>query len=69
MSMKNSNGTIGNRTRDLPACSVVSQPTAPPRAPSNYIYSIDCNTDLLSCAERFSVGQVLQLERNPAFLD
>jgi hypothetical protein len=31
MSMKNSNDTIGNRTRDLPACSSVSQPTAPPR--------------------------------------
>jgi len=29
MSMKNSNDTIGNRTRDLPACSV----NAPPRAP------------------------------------
>ena len=25
MSMKNSNDTIGNRTRDLPACSAVSQ--------------------------------------------
>ena len=31
--MKNSNKTIGNRTRDLPACSVVPQLTAPPRAP------------------------------------
>ena len=31
MSMKNSNDTIGNRTRDLPTCSVVPQPTAPPR--------------------------------------
>jgi hypothetical protein len=31
--MKNSNETIGNRTRDLPACSAVPQPTAPPRAP------------------------------------
>ena len=30
MSMKNSNDTIGNRTRDLPACSAVLQPTAPP---------------------------------------
>ena len=29
--MKNSNGTIGNRTRDLPACSTVPQRTAPPR--------------------------------------
>jgi hypothetical protein len=32
MSMKNSNDTIENRTRDLPACSAVPQPTAPPRA-------------------------------------
>ena len=31
MSMKNSSYTIGNRTRDLPACSAVPQPTAPPR--------------------------------------
>ena len=31
MSMKNSNDTIGNRTRDLPTCSAVPQPTAPPR--------------------------------------
>jgi hypothetical protein len=31
MSMKNSNDTIGNRTRDLPACNAVPQPTAPPR--------------------------------------
>jgi len=31
--MKNSNDTIGNRNRDLPACSAVRQPTAPPRAP------------------------------------
>ena len=30
--MKNSNNTIGNRTRDLPACSAVPQPTAAPRA-------------------------------------
>jgi hypothetical protein len=33
MSMKNSNDTIGNRTRDLPACSAVPQPTAPQRSP------------------------------------
>jgi hypothetical protein len=30
--MKNSNDTIGNRTRDLPTCSAVPQPTAPPAA-------------------------------------
>ena len=34
MSIKNSNDTIGNRNRDLPACSAVPQPTAPPRAPT-----------------------------------
>jgi hypothetical protein len=32
MSMKNSNGNIGNRTRDLPACSTLPHPTASPRA-------------------------------------
>ena len=32
MSMKNSNDNIGNRTRDLPACNAVPQPTAPPAA-------------------------------------
>jgi len=31
--MKNSNDTIGDRIRDLPVCSAVPQPTAPPRAP------------------------------------
>jgi len=34
--MKNSNDTIGNRNRDLPACSAVPQPTAPPPAPGLY---------------------------------
>jgi hypothetical protein len=38
MSMKNSNNTIGNRTRDLPACSAVPQPTAPLRAPKFGMY-------------------------------
>ena len=33
MSMKNSNDTIGNRTRDLLTCSAVPQPTALPCAP------------------------------------
>jgi hypothetical protein len=30
MSLKNCNGTIGNRTRDLPVCSVVPQPLRAP---------------------------------------
>jgi len=33
MSVKNFSDTIGNRTRDLPTCSVVPQLTAPPCAP------------------------------------
>ena len=39
MSMKISDDTIGNLTRDLPACSAVSQPTAPPRV-YPFIFSI-----------------------------
>ena len=35
--MKDSNDTIGNRTRDLLTCSAVPQPTAPPRSPYIYI--------------------------------
>jgi len=32
--MKNSSDTIGDRPRDLPDCSAVPQPTAPPRCAS-----------------------------------
>ena len=38
MSIKNSNDTVGNRTRDLPTCGAVPQPTAPPRAPLQRLY-------------------------------
>ena len=31
--MEKSSDTIGNRTRDLPTCSAMPQPTAPPCAP------------------------------------
>jgi hypothetical protein len=34
MSMKKSNDTNENRTRDFPACSIVPQPTGPPPTPS-----------------------------------
>jgi hypothetical protein len=37
--MKNSNDSIGNRTRDLPTCRAILQPTAPPRVPL-FIYSL-----------------------------
>ena len=40
MSMKKfPNDTIGNRTRDLRACSAVHQPTAPTRTPNNFFSS------------------------------
>ena len=43
MSLKNSNDTIGNRTRVLPTCSAVSETCAPPLAPTyhSYIYIWD----------------------------
>jgi len=37
--MKNSNDAIGNRTRDLPACSAVPQPTALTRSPDSVCIS------------------------------
>ena len=36
--MKNSIDNTGNLNRDLPACSAVPQPTAPPRALSSFVY-------------------------------
>jgi hypothetical protein len=44
--MENSNDTIGNRTHDLPACSVVPEPTAPPRAHNtfNELFNRLCNS-------------------------
>jgi len=38
--MKNSIDSIGNRTRVLPACSAVPQPTALPRALSSVVKSM-----------------------------
>jgi hypothetical protein len=43
MLMKNTNETIGNRTRDLPACSSVPQPTAPPRAAPKHVAAVFFN--------------------------
>jgi hypothetical protein len=39
MSVKNSNDIIGNRTRDLPTCTAVPQPTAPPRTRREYTHT------------------------------
>jgi len=60
MSMKNSNDTIGNRTRDLPACNAVPQPTALPRAPI-YSYQLCKNIDycLIECDAVQSTTRIL----------
>jgi hypothetical protein len=47
MSMKNSNDTIGNQTRDLPTCRAVLQPTALPRAPDKLYRLIYYSTSAL----------------------
>ena len=39
--MKTSSDTIGNRTRNLPACSAVPQPTAQPRAPTSKLHAFN----------------------------
>jgi hypothetical protein len=46
--MKKSSDIIGNRPRDLPACSAVPQPTALPRAQLVYIGK----SRMISCASR-----------------
>ena len=51
MSMKNSNDNIGDWTRDLPACSVVPQPAAPPHAP---ITMVDENFKTVGSASQCS---------------
>ena len=47
MSMKNSSGTIENRTHDLLTCSAVPQPTAPPLAPIRSLSVTILNSCLL----------------------
>jgi hypothetical protein len=38
--MKNSIDAIGNRSRDLPACCAVPQPTSPPRTPVRHSWGL-----------------------------
>ena len=60
--MKNSNDTIGNRTRDLPTCSAVSQPTAPPRASQQRLLPVQkhlpLTLDLIVTAPNILVADV-----------
>jgi hypothetical protein len=59
MSLKNSDDIIGNRTHDLPACSVVPQPTAPPRDPfiRQCILYVQMNTYMF----RYKLGYIQAL--------
>jgi hypothetical protein len=57
MLMKNFNDIIGNRTRDLLACSGVPQPTAPPRAPRQMEYILNF-TLLMYLLENLTVPQL-----------
>jgi hypothetical protein len=42
--MKNLKNRIGNQNRDLPACSAVTQPNAPPRTPSmEFKFELSCS--------------------------
>jgi hypothetical protein len=52
MSLKNCKDQIENRTRDLPACSAVYQPTEPPRAPG-YFVGTDTNSELRAIKIKF----------------
>jgi hypothetical protein len=72
MSMKNSNDTIGNRTRDLPVCSAVLQPTAPPAACPTGVFVLLLNAfkwffyfillvEMLDVASEFFFGLMLTL--------
>ena len=53
--MKNSSDTIGNRTRDLPTCSAVPKPIAPPSAPETCRrgrnYEVCANVDFVNEAQ------------------
>jgi hypothetical protein len=62
MSIKNSNDTIGNRTRKLPTCSAVPQPTAPPCAPQQQLLFVQkhlpLTLDLIVTAPNILVADV-----------
>jgi hypothetical protein len=58
--MKNSNDTIGNRTRDLPDCSTVPQSAAPPRTVD--LGSLSNNDSVIFVHTKLLVGVLPKLE-------
>jgi hypothetical protein len=63
MSIKNYSYTIGNRNRDLPTCSAVHQPTAPPRAPYTDTYVYYITISVASYANYFIILFTLSLQK------
>jgi len=61
MSMENSSDTIGNRTRDLPTCSAVPQPTAPPRAPVVYVM-LEISEALVRLSRNVRVTKIVKVK-------
>jgi len=59
--MKNSNDTIGNRTRDLPACSSMPQPSAPSRAPTPIRTATKCLIHCVILGFRRNVNDICSL--------
>ena len=59
--MKNANETIGIRTRDLPTCSAVPQPTAPPAACPQHTAYPNNYTSVTSILVILKPGAILQL--------
>ena len=63
MSKKNSSDNIGNRTRVLPACRAVPQPTAPSRAPDAHVH--DCTaSDINTLHSLFQIHHCYHFYRN-----
>ena len=57
MSMKNFNDTIGNRTRNIPACNAVSQPNALSRTPHVCEPGADENISIYDGGSNWRMGQ------------
>ena len=65
--MKNSNDTIGNRTRDLLTCSAVPQPTAPPRSPGvgKLLWNVGTYTSIYTASSKYLIFLSVSLNQCP----
>jgi len=57
--MKNFNDTVENRTRDLPACSVMPETTVPPPTPEIILFQVGSTLSQATKALRESTGIAL----------